>query len=365
MTKSERMLFARAGEVGALLRSVNWADTSLGPVARWPSALQHAVTAIMESPWPTTLMCGPDLLQIYNQAFARLIGDRHPAALAAPLALVWPDDVGRVAAVLDDVRRTGARHEMVDEVLLVLAEGRRHERFVSATFSPIRDANDRVIAVLNQAIDTTQRVLGQRRLNTLRDLALLSDEDSTPADTCHQAIAVLARNREDLIAVQIMLYPNRRAATLLIPPARTPAPGSTRGSETRWDVRLDLPTSPGAPTGQLLVAVNPRLPFDEGYRGFLELVAAQIAMNVSTAHVRAQRAAEAEQLTQALQTNRVIGTAMGVLMAMQKITDEQAFARLRTISQNSNRKLRDVAEEVVRTGALPPGRPPRGRSDPR
>lgn len=60
----------------------------------------------------------------------------------------------------------------------------------------------------------------------------------------------------------------------------------------------------------------------------------------------------AENLQRALGTNRVIGTALGILMVQERITADQAFTRLREASQTSNRKLRDVADDVVFTGTL-------------
>jgi ANTAR domain len=60
----------------------------------------------------------------------------------------------------------------------------------------------------------------------------------------------------------------------------------------------------------------------------------------------------AANLEVALETNRHIGTAIGILMARQMLTSEQAFQRLREVSQRQHRKLRDVAEDVARTGEL-------------
>lgn len=55
----------------------------------------------------------------------------------------------------------------------------------------------------------------------------------------------------------------------------------------------------------------------------------------------------------ALHTSRQISQALGILMATHKITSEEAFQRLRTASQASHVKLRDVANEVTLTGRLP------------
>ena len=60
----------------------------------------------------------------------------------------------------------------------------------------------------------------------------------------------------------------------------------------------------------------------------------------------------AENLTKALQSNREIGVAMGVLMNLNQLTRQEAFDVLRVASQNSNRKLADIAVEVADTGAL-------------
>ena len=62
----------------------------------------------------------------------------------------------------------------------------------------------------------------------------------------------------------------------------------------------------------------------------------------------------ANHLLRALETNREIGVAMGILMGNGKLTSQQAFDQLRTASQNLNRKLHDIAADVALTGALPP-----------
>ena len=61
----------------------------------------------------------------------------------------------------------------------------------------------------------------------------------------------------------------------------------------------------------------------------------------------------ASNLQRAVSSNRLIGTALGIVMATRKLTAEQAFTVLREKSQTTNRKLREVADEVVFTGALP------------
>lgn len=88
--------------------------------------------------------------------------------------------------------------------------------------------------------------------------------------------------------------------------------------------------------------------FDAESRYLTTLLAAHAAVAVSAVIHREK----ARNLEHALATNREIGVAMGVLMATHHVTREQAFSLLRVASQNTNRKLRDVAAEVADTGVL-------------
>ena len=59
-----------------------------------------------------------------------------------------------------------------------------------------------------------------------------------------------------------------------------------------------------------------------------------------------------EHLRAALVTARRIGAAIGILMGTRRVTDDQAFELLCRVSQDRNRKLRDVADDVMQTGTL-------------
>jgi hypothetical protein len=88
--------------------------------------------------------------------------------------------------------------------------------------------------------------------------------------------------------------------------------------------------------------------FDDNAETVGSLVATHGALAIAAATARD----EATQLKTALVNSREIGMAMGVVMATYKVTREQAFDLLRISSQNSNRRLVEIATEVVDTGAL-------------
>lgn len=104
--------------------------------------------------------------------------------------------------------------------------------------------------------------------------------------------------------------------------------------------------------------------FDEDAEVVGTLLATHGALAVAAADARQNVA----QLRRALLSNREIGVAMGVLMTTYKVTREQAFDLLRVASQNSNRKLTEIAAEVADTGTLSlpqtvaGRRPPTGRA---
>jgi ANTAR domain/GAF domain len=81
---------------------------------------------------------------------------------------------------------------------------------------------------------------------------------------------------------------------------------------------------------------------------------AMFAAYASMALLAAARHDKANHLARALETNREIGVAMGIIMASGKLTSQQAFSQLSVASQNLNRKLRDIAADVARTGEVPP-----------
>jgi len=97
---------------------------------------------------------------------------------------------------------------------------------------------------------------------------------------------------------------------------------------------------------------------DEGSLTTSLLLAAHLAAIGQTARSRE----EVLHLRRAVGSNRQVGIATGVLMALRKLDAERAFELLRSTSQETNRKLIDVAQEVSETGTLPERPPRRGRS---
>ncbi|HEX8306285.1 MAG TPA: GAF and ANTAR domain-containing protein [Jatrophihabitans sp.] len=102
----------------------------------------------------------------------------------------------------------------------------------------------------------------------------------------------------------------------------------------------------------LVAALNLYSAMPDAFEESDETVALMLATHASGAMVSAQLQEQVHHLERALQSNRGIGIAIGVLMNQYKITKEQAFDLLRLASQHGHRKLVDVALDVTETGTL-------------
>ncbi|GGM04138.1 SpoIIE family protein phosphatase [Micromonospora yangpuensis] len=149
-----------------------WGGTALGPPDSWDPAVRAVVDLVLSSPVPMALAYGDQLVLLYNDGYAELIGDRHPAAIGRPAAEVFVD-VWHLPGVGDVLERTYRQGESVLEKEAVLPVDRRDGHAAEqATFtrghSPVRDSAGRVVGVLTVAAQTTQVT---NHLESLSDFA--------------------------------------------------------------------------------------------------------------------------------------------------------------------------------------------------
>ena len=164
-------LFDGPGEMRARCRALDWAGTPLGAVAGWPPALRTAVRLALESPVATSLWCGAGYTLIYNDAYRRILGVKHPAALGRSGAQVWDELWPTVGPQFEGVRR-GGPPVFADEALLTMERlegGRAEDAWFTYSLSALTDEGAHgepgaCLAVYNVAIENTARVRADRAI---------------------------------------------------------------------------------------------------------------------------------------------------------------------------------------------------------
>jgi PAS domain S-box-containing protein len=330
-------VFAVGGGLGRDLAAVNWAQTPLGPPSQWPQSLRTAVSILLSSRFPMWMAWGPELTFFCNDAYRRdTLGRKYPWALGRPASEVWAeiwDDIGpRIATVLSTGQATW------DEALLLFVErsGYPEESYHTFSYSPLHDDDGALVGMLCVVSEVTERVIGERRMATLRDLGSDPSAIRTEQQMLTFAGQQLGRNRHDLpflltylfdgddarLAGSTGLTAGHPAAPQVLTagespvwPTEAPASGESALVTLEGDVFAGLPAGewPEPPTqallvpllrqgdspyGFMVVGLNRYRALDQGYRGFIDLAATQIAAGVASARGYEAQQRRAEELAE-------------------------------------------------------------------
>jgi len=91
----------------ALVERTDWSATPLGPPDRWSESLRTTVETCLGTRFPVIIFWGPELVQIYNDAYMPIIGAKHPQALGQTAAECFPEIWDVVGPMLHGVLATG------------------------------------------------------------------------------------------------------------------------------------------------------------------------------------------------------------------------------------------------------------------
>jgi signal transduction histidine kinase/ActR/RegA family two-component response regulator len=314
------------GEVGQLIRQVDWGATAVGPVEGWSSGLKSLVTTMLHARHPMFLWWGPELVQFYNDAYVPSFGvGRHPAALGQRgkecWAEIWPIIGPEIAGVIE----TGVATFHDDALVPIFRNGRMEEVYWTYGYSPVID--DGVVnGVLVVVTETTSRVVALRRLRTERTLAEFIEGVAHRGDLGRQAVAALDRAREDSPWVVVSRTERRGPARVVASSPDLPLAKAlevvARAHEELHRVGrqqqpllidlssiADLPASPwpepctqavvfaladgdgGIAEEQLVIGLTPRLPYDPSFVSHLNGVFRQFAAVAKRIDLQAARVA--------------------------------------------------------------------------
>ena len=161
---------AGGGEMGELIRSMDWSATALGPLSEWPQSLRTSVSLCLSSTFPILVCWGPDDIQIYNDAYRPICGDLHPASMGAPFKVVWASALPMVGDAFERAHQ-GEGAYIKDQHMELDRNGYLEEANMTFSFSPIRDESGAVGGIFHPITETTAQVIGGRRTQLLRDLS--------------------------------------------------------------------------------------------------------------------------------------------------------------------------------------------------
>ena len=157
-----------SGEMGARIASFDWSSTPLGSIEFWPQSLKSIVGFLVRSPLPIVLLWGPDGVMIYNDAYSAFAGGRHPRLLGSKVREGWPE----VAAFNDNVMRIGLAGGTLayrDQELTLHRSGKAEQVWMNLDYSPVIDESGNPAGVIAVVIETTARVLADRRAAAEQD----------------------------------------------------------------------------------------------------------------------------------------------------------------------------------------------------
>ncbi|MGE6335230.1 PAS domain-containing protein, partial [Stenotrophomonas sp. NPDC077659] len=151
------------GPTAERVRLHDWAATPLGPVAQWPEALRQAVELMLGSPESMYLVWGPELVFLFNDAYAPILGPRLQHAMGAPLRELWAD---AWSAVREPIERAfagqGSRFENVP--VAMNRYGAPEETWWTFSFSPLYGAGEQAAGAFCVTKEVTGMVVAQERL---------------------------------------------------------------------------------------------------------------------------------------------------------------------------------------------------------
>jgi signal transduction histidine kinase len=390
------------GALGKLVRDFDWTKTPLGAVEQWPQSLKTVVRVLLTSRFAMWMSWGPELTFLYNDDYARMtLGKKHPWALGKPSREVWKEIWDDIAPRIHRVLETG--EATWDEALLLFLErsGYREETYHTFSYSPLSGDDGKVAGHLCVVTEETDRVIGERRLKTLRSLAGELNKTITEEDVVACIARCLAENQKDLPFTLLYLFTEdgnqaRLACQTGVEEGHVTAPASIPLKEKNqvwpisallngkdsvvvedlqekfesvppgsWDKSasraLLLPiTSQGQdrPAGVIVAALNPFRPLDVSYAGFINLVAGQIAASIANARAysaekkRAEALAEIDRAKTAFFSNvshefrtpltLMLGPLQDLLARSQTHLSPMAKEHLELVSRNGARLLRLV-----------------------
>ena len=179
MSSDNLPFVAGGGDMGERIRAFDWSATPLGPPSEWPQGLKTAVRIMLTSRQPIWVGWGKELLYLYNDPYKSIIGGKHPYALGRPTKEVWREIWPEIGPMLATAMGGDEGTYVEAQLLIMERSGYPEETYYTFSYSPIPDDQGKPGGIICANTDDTQRVIGERQLALLRELAAAGSESRT------------------------------------------------------------------------------------------------------------------------------------------------------------------------------------------
>ncbi len=338
LPSDRRALFPGDSEMARRMRELDWTSTVVGLPEQWPENIRTAVSLCLTSRFPIVVWLGPQLATLYNDAYIPFLGfAKHPRALGRPAQECWSEIWNDIGPMLNTVLATGEANWVEDHLLFFDRRLPLEEVYFTFSYAPIIAGDGRrVDGVFCPCYEMTEKVVGARRLETLRKLGVRTGKARSVLTVCREAVAVFRENPQDVSFAAIYVVDERGKHMTLsaggVPGGESHLPHQSGLDETAasgWPlaevvadqqarrVTLDavgaqlsgtlwpepireamvLPVPAAGrdhPAGVLVLGVGQRRVLDNEYRTFFDLVAGQVgtALDKALAYQSERRRAE-------------------------------------------------------------------------
>jgi signal transduction histidine kinase len=327
------------GEMGKVIQSMDWSKTPLGPIESWSQSLRTTVSLCLASNFPISIAWGPEHTQIYNDGYWPICGAKHPDSMGQNFVECWASPWPVIGESFERAL-AGQTSYLENQRMFLDRNGYLEETFFTFSFSPIRDETGGVGGLFHPVTEQTAKMLSERRTRALRDLAARTGGKSKAVEEVFTLTAeVLAEYDLDLPFTLFYLLDSDEKSARLV--ANTGLNKETTASPSQielnnacfWDLTDSANSEqssqvvlgeqwhslscgpypeppktafilPIVPPGSenvfaiLIAGVSARLPVDEAYQAFYELLVATITASIANAQAYEKERKRAEALAE-------------------------------------------------------------------
>ena len=149
------------GNVAQLIALKDWSNTRLGAPLAWPGWLRAIVNLALNSKFPMFIAVGEEHEFLYNDAYAEILGGKHPQALGARFADVWSEIWDDIHPIVQQSMQGVASH-WKNMPLVTDRKGHDEQTWFTFSYSPVRDGQGSIAGMYCVCVETTNEVLAER-----------------------------------------------------------------------------------------------------------------------------------------------------------------------------------------------------------